>query len=105
MTERYNSGEAMTSATAGPATLAGLALTIAVVVTMAAGRCVSHNIIGGPSAPHPARRSPMDDRNYYRMLDDEDLIDMAREGKNELAVVLGERLLAATKENEAKQDH
>ena len=32
------------------------------------------------------------DRNYYRMLDDEELIDAAKETNNELAIVLAERL-------------
>lgn len=36
--------------------------------------------------------NPTQDRNYYRMLDDEDLIDLAKETDNELALVLAERL-------------
>jgi len=35
----------------------------------------------------------MDDRNYYRMLDDNELIELAKSvDTSELAVVLGERL-------------
>lgn len=32
------------------------------------------------------------DRNYYRMMEDDELIDLARESDNELALVLAERL-------------
>lgn len=32
------------------------------------------------------------DRNYYRMMEDEELIDLARKTDNELALVLAERL-------------
>lgn len=42
------------------------------------------------------------DRNYYRMLDDEELIDLARETNNELAIVLAERLKKARNKWEAR---
>lgn len=42
--------------------------------------------------------SVMKDRNYYRMLDDEDLIDIARGSDNELAIVLAERLAKASEQ-------
>ena len=42
----------------------------------------------------------LNDRNYYRMLDDEDLIDAAKETDNELAIVLGERLRKARRKLE-----
>lgn len=42
----------------------------------------------------------LNDRNYYRMLDDEELIDAAKETKNELAIVLGERLRKARRKLE-----
>lgn len=32
------------------------------------------------------------DRNYYRMMEDDELIDLARKTDNELALVLAERL-------------
>lgn len=32
------------------------------------------------------------DRNYYRMMEDDELIALARESDNELALVLAERL-------------
>lgn len=35
------------------------------------------------------------DRNYLRMMEDEELIDLARETDNELALVLAERLMEA----------
>lgn len=35
------------------------------------------------------------DRNYLRMMEDEELIDLARETNNELALVLAERLKKA----------
>ena len=44
------------------------------------------------------------DRNYYRMLDDEELIDMARESNNELALVLAERLKKQRNKWEARHD-
>lgn len=43
------------------------------------------------------------DRNYYRMLDTEELIDIARESKDELAIVLGERLLRTQRKLEAER--
>jgi hypothetical protein len=42
------------------------------------------------------------DRNYYRMLDTEELIDIARQSKDELAIVLGERLLKKQRQLEAQ---
>ena len=42
----------------------------------------------------------LNDRNYCRMLDDEDLIDAAKEANNELAVVLAERLHKARRKLE-----
>ena len=42
----------------------------------------------------------MTDRNYYRMLDDEELIAIAKHSTDELALVLGERLLEAIREIE-----
>ena len=39
-----------------------------------------------------------DDRNYYRMLDDDELVELAKSVKtSELAVVLGERLKRANR--------
>lgn len=44
----------------------------------------------------------MDDRNYYRMLDDEELIALSKNVEtSELALVLAERLLKATRKLEA----
>lgn len=37
-----------------------------------------------------------DDRNYYRMLDDNSLINEGRDSMNELAIVLAERLATLT---------
>ena len=36
------------------------------------------------------------DRNYYRMLDDDSLINEGRDSMNELAIVLAERLATLT---------
>jgi hypothetical protein len=36
------------------------------------------------------------DRNYYRMLDDDGLINEGRDSMNELAIVLAERLATLT---------
>ena len=47
-------------------------------------------------------RKPMDDRNYYRMLDDEELIALSKNVEtSELALVLAERLSKATRKLEA----
>jgi hypothetical protein len=37
-----------------------------------------------------------DDRNYYRMLDDDGLINEGRDSMDELAIVLAERLATLT---------
>lgn len=44
----------------------------------------------------------LNDRNYYRMLDDDELIDAAKEANNELAIVLAERLKAAVRKLEGQ---
>ena len=43
----------------------------------------------------------LNDRNYYRQLDDEELIDLAKHSTDELALVLGERLREAIREIES----
>lgn len=43
-----------------------------------------------------------DDRNYYRMLEDDELIELAKSVKtSELAIVLGERLKKANRKLDA----
>lgn len=44
----------------------------------------------------------LNDRNYLRQLDDEELIEITKLSDNELAIVLGERLLEAIRELEAE---
>ena len=43
----------------------------------------------------------LNDRNYLRQLDDEELIELTKLSDNELAIVLGERLMEAIREIEA----
>ena len=44
------------------------------------------------------------DRNYYRMLDDDDLINEGRDSMDELAIVLAERLATLTDAQEELED-
>lgn len=44
----------------------------------------------------------LNDRNYLRQLDDEELIELTKLSDNELAIVLGERLMEAIREIEGK---
>lgn len=44
----------------------------------------------------------LNDRSYLRQLDDEELIELTKLSDNELAIVLGERLLEAIRELEAQ---
>jgi len=44
----------------------------------------------------------LNDRNYLRQLDDEELIELTKLSDNELAIVLGERLKEAIRELEAE---
>ena len=47
----------------------------------------------------------MDDRNYYRMLEDEELIELAKSvDTNELALVLAERLRKERQRNWRDED-
>ena len=43
----------------------------------------------------------LNDRNYLRQLDDEELIELTKLSDNELAIVLAERLKEAIREIEA----